>query len=309
MIALDGVLFFPVTAFDDKLALDVAAFAAHVERGVAAGPGAVFAAGGTGEFHALAPDEHRTVVATAVQATAGRVPVFAGAGGPLPVAVEHARAAAEVGADGILLLPPYLVEAPGAGLVAYCEAVATATELPIIVYHRGNALFDPATAARLVDIPTVIGLKDGVGDLDLLTRIMAAVRAALGPSGRGFQFFNGLPTAELTAPAYAGVGVRLYSSAVFAFAPQISHAFFRALTTVDTETVGQLLDRFFVPLVTLRRQVPGYAVSLVKAAARLQGQPVGGVRPPLTDPSQEHLDELRRIIDAGLAVTDGSAAR
>ncbi len=309
MIALDGVLFFPVTAFDDKLELDVAAFASHVERGVGAGPGAVFAAGGTGEFHALAPHEHRIVVATAVEATAGRVPVFAGAGGPLPVAVEHARAASEVGADGILLLPPYLVETPGAGLVAYCGAVAAATDLPVIVYHRGNALFDPRTAARLVDIPTVIGLKDGVGDLDLLTRIMAAVRTALGSSGRTFQFFNGLPTAELTAPAYAGLGVRLYSSAVFSFAPQISHAFFQALNSGDTESVGRLLDDFFVPLVALRRRVPGYAVSLVKAAARLQGQEVGGVRPPLVDPSGDDLDELRRIVDAGLALTGSPAGR
>lgn len=309
MISLDGVLFFPVTAFDDKLAVDADSLAAHVERGVAAGPGAVFAAGGTGEFHALAPDEHRTVVATAVDATARRVPVFAGAGGPLPVAVEQVRAASDVGADGILLLPPYLVEAPGAGLVAYCAAVAEATELPIIVYHRANAVFDPVSAAALADIPTVVGFKDGLGDLDLLTRIMAAIRARLGTSGRTFQFFNGLPTAELTAPAYAGLGVRLYSSAVFCFAPQISHAFSRALATDDTEAVRRLLDDFFVPLVALRRQVPGYAVSLVKAATRLQGQPVGGVRPPLVDPSAEHLGELRRIIDAGTAVTESLAGR
>ncbi|HEY2175526.1 MAG TPA: 5-dehydro-4-deoxyglucarate dehydratase [Mycobacteriales bacterium] len=309
MISLDGVLFFPVTPFDDKLAVDVGSLAAHVERGVAAGPGAVFAAGGTGEFHALAPDEHRTVVATAVDATAGRVPVFAGAGGPLPVAVEQVRAASDVGADGVLLLPPYLVEAPGAGLVAYCAAVTEATDLPVIVYHRANAVFDPVSAAALADLPTVIGLKDGLGDLDLLTRIMAAIRARLGPSGRTFQFFNGLPTAELTAPAYAGLGVRLYSSAVFCFAPQISHAFARALATDDTEAVRGLLDDFFVPLVALRRQVPGYAVSLVKAATRLQGQPVGGVRPPLVDPSAEHLDELRRIIDAGTALTESLARR
>jgi 5-dehydro-4-deoxyglucarate dehydratase len=303
---LDGVLFFPLTPFDDDLAVDIDALAAHVERGVSAGPGAVFAACGTGEFHALTPDEHRVVVATAVRTTAGRMPVFVGAGGPLPVAVAQVRAAAELGADGILLMPPYLVEAPGAGLVAYCAAVAAAAELPVIVYHRSNAVFDPASAARLLEIPTVIGLKDGVGDLDLLTRIMTAVRA--GASGRRFDFFNGLPTAELTAPAYYGMGVRLYSSAVFCFAPQVSHAFYRALTGNDTAQVQRLLDEFFGPLVTLRRKVPGYAVSLVKAAARLQGQRMGGVRPPLVDPSREHLEELERIVAAGLALAGSPLA-
>ena len=304
-VALDGVLFFPLTPFDAGLNLDTDALAEHVDRGVGAGPGAVFAACGTGEFHALSLAEHRAVVATAVEATGHRVPVFVGAGGPLPTAIEQVRAAAHGGADGILLLPPYLVEAPPAGLVAYCAAVAAAAELPVIVYHRSNAVFDPASAAQLLDIPNVIGLKDGVGDLDLLTRIMAAVRARSGD--RRFDFFNGLPTAELTAPAYYGMGVRLYSSAVFCFAPEISHAFYGALNSADTTTVDRLLSEFFVPLVALRRKVPGYAVSLVKAAARLQGQQVGGVRAPLVDPSREHLDELERIVAAGLALA--AAAR
>lgn len=299
-VALDGVLFFPLTPFDNGLELDEKALADHIDRGVGAGPGAVFAACGTGEFHALSPDEHRTVVSTAVETTAGRVPVFAGAGGPLPLAIEQVRAAAQAGADGILLLPPYLVETPPAGLVTYCSAVAAAADLPVIVYHRNNAVFDPQSAAQLVDIPNVIGLKDGVGDLDLLTRIIAAVRARAG--NRRFDFFNGLPTAELTAPAYYGMGVRLYSSAAFCFAPEISHAFYRALVADDAVAVQRLVSEFFVPLVTLRRKVPGYAVSLVKAAARLQGQQVGGVRPPLVDPSREHLDELERIVATGLVL-------
>jgi 5-dehydro-4-deoxyglucarate dehydratase len=300
------VLFFPLTPFDADLHLDEKALAEHIDRGVRAEPGAVFAACGTGEFHALSLDEHRAVVSTAVEATAGRVPVFVGAGGALPLAVEQVRAAAAAGADGILLLPPYLVETPPAGLVAYCRAVAAAADLPVIVYHRSNAVFDPQSAADLLDVPNVIGLKDGVGDLDLLTRIIAAVRARAG--ARRFDFFNGLPTAELTAPAYYGMGVRLYSSAVFCFAPEISHAFYRALVGDDTAAVQRLLSEFFVPLVTLRRKVPGYAVSLVKAAARLQGQQVGGVRPPLVDPSPVHLDELERIMATGIELAARSAS-
>jgi 5-dehydro-4-deoxyglucarate dehydratase len=297
---LDGVLFFPVTPFTASGHIDGEALAEHVGHGLDAGPGGVFAACGTGEFHALDPDEYGQVVRTAVEATAGRVPVFAGTGGPLPLARRLSRIAQEAGADGLLLLPPYLVESPPAGLVAYTREVAAAGDLPLIVYNRSNARFTPEAAAEVARIDNVTGFKDGVGDLDRLSRTVLAVRSALDGTGKPFQFFNGMPTAEVTVPAYRGIGVELYSSAVFCFAPEISLAFHRAVTTGDQETVDLLLRDFFHPLVALRDKVPGYAVSLVKAAMALRGHGVGGVRPPLTDPAPQHLERLRRILDAGL---------
>ncbi len=91
----------------------------------------------------------------------------------------------------------------------------------------------------------------------------------------GFLFFNGASTAEIQARAYATVGVPAYSSAVHAFAPEIANAFFAALRDGDDAGVTKLLRDFYVPLVELRDRVPGYAVSLVKAAAGLRGLPVG----------------------------------
>lgn len=306
---LDGVLFFPVTPFDASGAVDTSALAKHVRAGLAAGPGGVFAACGTGEFHALEPQEYAEVVRVAVEVTAGQVPVYAGTGGPLPLARQFARAARDAGADGLLLLPPYLVTSPAAGLVAYVESVAAATELPLVVYHRDNARFDSASAADIARLPHVAGFKDGVGDLGHLSRILSAVRDELRGADKPFQFFNGLPTAEATVTAYRGLGVELYSSAVFCFAPEISLAFHHAVREDDRELVDALLTSFFHPLVSLREKVPGYAVSLVKAGVRQRGLDVGGVRPPLVDPAPEHLDELRRITEAGLAVCAGAGAR
>ncbi|MBB6078761.1 dihydrodipicolinate synthase/N-acetylneuraminate lyase [Streptomyces paradoxus] len=122
------------------------------------------------------------------------------------------------------------------------------------------------------------------------------------PGTEGFQFFNGLPTAEMTAPAYRGVGVELYSSAVFAFAPEIALAFHRALADGDDALVSRLLDEFYGPLVALRDEVPGYAVSLVKAGVTLRGLDVGGVRAPLLDPAPEHIARLAKLLDHGLEV-------
>jgi 5-dehydro-4-deoxyglucarate dehydratase len=291
----DGVLFFPVTPFDEADRVDRELLARHVSAGVDAGAVGVFAACGTGEFHALSAEESAVVVAASVAAVAGRVPVLAGTGGPLGHARQVARAAADAGADGLLVMPPYLVGAPQAGLIAYVEAIAQASELPLVVYHRANASLTEATVERLVELPQVVGIKDGVGDVALMQRfVLAAARA-----GRSLQFFNGLLTAELSQAAYRAIGVPLYSSAVFAAAPDIAMAFYAAYRDGDDARQRALLDGFYLPLVRLRDETPGFAVSLVKTGVRLAGLPVGPVRAPLTDPTPEQEARLADIIARG----------
>lgn len=299
---LDGVLFFPVTPFTASGEVDVDLLAQHVATGVDAGPGGVFIGCGTGEFHALDPAEMRTVVRTAVDAAGGRVPVYAGAGGPVASAKTFARVAAESGADGLLLLPPYLVEMPQAGLVGYTRAVSAVTDLPLVVYNRNNARFTEASAVEVAQLPNVVGFKDGTGDFDQVARILRAVTDALESTGKPFQFFNGLPTAEVSQQAYRAIGVTLYSSATFAFAPDISLAFYTALETGNEPLIAALLRAFFHPLVRLRDKVPGYAVSLIKAGVTLGGLSAGPVRPPLVDAADGDVAELQRILAAGRAV-------
>jgi 5-dehydro-4-deoxyglucarate dehydratase len=292
----DGVLFFPVTPFAPDGSVDVDLLKEHISSRLPFGPGGVFAACGTGEFHALGINEVRTVVAAAVEAVAGKVPVVAGAGGPLGHALAAARAAEDLGADALLVLPPYLVNGPVDGLVAYVEAVANASSLPVIVYHRGNAKFTAKAIGQLAANPKVIGFKDGVGDVGLAQEIVAAVKA----SGRtDFLLFNGLLTAELSQGAYRGLGIPLYSSAAFAMAPEIATAYYDAYMSGDEERRDALLEGFFGPLVALRDQTPGFGVSLIKAGLRLAGLPVGSVRPPLVDPNEEQLVELKAILAKG----------
>ncbi|GAA2892169.1 5-dehydro-4-deoxyglucarate dehydratase [Streptosporangium fragile] len=287
---LSGVLFFPVTPFraDGTLAGDV--LAEHLRRGLEHGPGGVFAACGTGEFSALSEAEHAEAVRIAVETVNGRVPVLAGAGGPIGAALAQARAAGEAGADGLLLMPPYLAGGPREGYAAYVSAVAEV--LPTIVYQRGSVVLEPDQAVELARVPGVVGIKDGVGDIDRMQRTVLAVRA----EQPDFLFFNGLPTAELTMPAYRGIGVELYSSAVFCFAPEIATAYLNG--------DERLIEEFYAPLVRLRGKVPGYAVSLIKAGVRQRGLDVGGVRPPLVDPSPEDEEELARLIKTGLALVE-----
>ncbi|MFP8962390.1 5-dehydro-4-deoxyglucarate dehydratase [Streptomyces nanhaiensis] len=294
---LDGLLFFPVTAYGPDGALDTDVFRAHVRAGVDAGAAAVFACCGTGEFHALTPEEFGACVSAAVAEAGGRVPVVAGTGYGTALAVRYARIAEDAGADGLLAMPPYLVAPDQEGLRNHYTALADATGLDVIVYQRDNAVLTPATVAELARHPGIAGLKDGVGDLDLMQRIVSAVRTA--EPDREFLYFNGLPTAELTCPAYRGIGVGLYSSAAFCFAPEIAVAFHRAFTGGDDATVRRLLDGFYRPLVELRNKGRGYAVSLVKAGVRLRGLDVGGVRPPLSEPDGAHIEELSALMEHG----------
>src|ERR1700722_18094688 len=103
---LDGVLFFPVTPFAADGAVEVGVLAEHLRRGLAAGPGGIFAACGTGEFHALAPEEYQEVVATAVKVAEGSVPVFAGCGGPLPPPTRPGGGGGGGGAARLVVVRP-----------------------------------------------------------------------------------------------------------------------------------------------------------------------------------------------------------
>lgn len=292
----DGVLFFPVTPFAEDGTVDVALLKEHITSRLPFSPGGVFPACGTGEFHALSLDEIRTVVTAAVEAVAGAVPVVSGAGGPLGHAIAAAKVAEEAGADALLVLPPYLVTGPTDGVVAYVEAIAAASSLPVIVYHRGTAKFTAEAITRLTANPKVVGFKDGIGDVGLAQEIVSAINA----SGRkDFALFNGLLTAELTQGAYRGLGIPLYSSAAFAMAPEIAKAYYDAYVSGDEERRHALLEGFYAPLVRLRDQTPGFGVSLIKAGLRLAGLPVGPVRPPLVDPSEEQLLELKSILAKG----------
>ena len=307
---LDGLLFFPVTPFSpDREHVDLDAFAAHLESRLALldperpGLSAVFAACGTGEFFSLDQREYAEVLQVAVQVTAGRAPVFGGVGYGAPLAASFVRAAEQAGVDGLLVLPPYLVSGSQQGLADHYRGIAASTDLDLIIYQRDNVTFAPETVADLAEVPNIIGFKDGRGDLDLMQRIVSAVRIRHGADR--LLFLNGLPTAELTQLAYRGIGVPLYSSAVFCFAPDIALAFYHACRDGDTALAEALIDRFYKPLVELRNKGAGYAVSLVKSGVRLDGLDAGPVRAPLTEPAPEHLEELERLIADGRAVLAG----
>lgn len=188
----DGLLSFPVTHFDSDLAFNEQAYRKHVEWLSGYNASALFAAGGTGEFFSLNPSEIPTVI-RAAKASAGKTPIISGTGYSTPLAIEIAKSAEKAGADGLLLLPPYLMFCEQAGLVSHVKAVCNAVGIGVIVYNRDNAVLTAESIARLCDeCPNLIGFKDGVGDVDKVIEITTTI-------GDRLVYVGGMPTHEVYA--------------------------------------------------------------------------------------------------------------
>jgi 5-dehydro-4-deoxyglucarate dehydratase len=286
----EGLLSFPVTHFTTELQFDERAYRDHISWLLDYKPAGLFAAGGTGEFFSLTLNEFSSVVTAAVQETAGRIPVLAGCGYGTAMAKEFAKAAEAAGADGILLLPPYLVNSEAAGLAAHAEAICAATKLGVIFYNRDNAIMDDAALAQLCErCPNLIGFKDGVGDIELMTRIFARL-------GHRLTYVGGLPTAETFALPYLEMGVTTYSSAIFNFLPRFAQEFYAAVRRRDHEEVYSALREFVLPYIAIRNRRKGYAVSIVKAGMTAIKRSAGPVRSPLIELSKAELEELTTLI-------------
>ena len=289
-ILSSGLLSFPLTDFDEAGNFNPSTYAARLEWLAPYGATALFAAGGTGEFFSLTAGEYADVIKVAVDTCRGKVPILAGVGGPTRAAIALAQEAERLGAHGALLLPHYLTEASQDGLIAHVEAVCKSVKFGVVVYNRGVCRLSADSLAILADrCPNLIGFKDGIGDIELMVQIWRRM-------GDRFSYLGGLPTAEVYAAAYKALGVPVYSSAVFNFMPKLAMDFYHAVAADDSATTNRLLDQFFLPYLEIRNRKPGYAVSIVKAGARLVGHSAGPVRTPLTDLTAQEDDMLNQLI-------------
>lgn len=285
-----GLLSFPVTHFDADLRLNLDSYREHVGWLSGFGAAALFAAGGTGEFFSLSPEEVGELTKAAKEVS-GDVPIIAGCGYGIELAKDVARRAEKAGADGLLLLPHYLIGAPQEGIYQHVKAVCEATGLGVIIYNRANSVANADTVARLADAcPNLIGFKDGTGKVDLVRHVTAKL-------GDRLCYIGGMPTHELFAEAFNAVGVTTYSSAVFNFVPALAQRFYKAMRASDRDTMAAILEGFFFEFARIRDRETGYPVSIIKAGVELIGRTPGPVRPPLTNLTADEKAMLAKLIE------------
>lgn len=292
----DGLLSFPITDMAQDGSLQLDSFAERVETFVQHNVSSVFVAGGTGEFFSLSQAEYKEIINTSTGVVKNRVPVISSMGRSIPEAISFAKIAEKAGIDALLLMPPYLTECPQDGAYAYAKTIMNHTDLPVIYYNRANGVLSSQYIQKLADnCPNFIGLKDGTGDIQELNDIIKTI-------GNRLSYIGGVPTAEIISEAYLSIGVNTYSSAAFNFVPELANHFYKSLRAGNKDIVEQILKTFFIPFVRLRSRKKGYAVSLIKAGAKIIGKNAGDVRPPLVMPSKGEVEELRTIIENGNAL-------
>ncbi len=164
-----------VTPMNEDGSVNYEKFKELIDIQIAEGTDAIVACGTTGEAATLDLDEHIEVIKKAVEFTAGRVPVIAGAGSnDTAFAIETVKLAEEIGADGLLVVTPYYNKTSQAGLIAHFTKIAESTSLPIILYNvpsRTGVNIKPETYKVLSKIENIVATKEASGDLSAVAEI------------------------------------------------------------------------------------------------------------------------------------------
>lgn len=266
-------------------------YRALVEWQIAEGSSAVVPVGTTGEAATLSKDEHFEVVRVCADQAKGRVKILAGTGSnDTQVAIGNVKAAKDSGADAALMVPPYYNRPSQEGIFRHFEAIANATDLPIVLYNvPGRTVTDiqPATVARIVQAfpETFIGIKDATGQLQRVTE----QRLGCGPN---FAQLSGNDETALAFNAMGGTGCISVTANV---APRLCAEFQAAWATGDRAQALALHDTLFaLHLAMFTDASPGpvkYAMSKVRPGFPTE------LRLPMTDASPAS----RAAVDAALA--------
>ena len=268
--------------------VDEAIFRDFVAWQIDQGSDALVPCGTTGEVATLSAEEHRDVVAAAVQAANGRVPVIAGCGTYSTAAsIERVRAAADLGANAALIVVPYYNKPSQAGLEAHFTAIAEASPIPIVVYNvpsRTVADIAVETLAEIAKHPRIVAAKDATGNLGRVS----AQRLAC---GEDFVQLSGNDDMALGFNAMGGVGCISVTANV---APRLCSDFQKAMREGRWDEALSLQDRLYPLHAALFTDAsPGpakYALSRVRPGFPAE------LRLPLTEPSEAS----KRAVDAAL---------
>jgi 4-hydroxy-tetrahydrodipicolinate synthase len=202
---LKGVLPALVTPLTEAGAVDEPAVGRLVEHVLAAGVSGLLPLGSTGETASLDQPSRRTMLAATVKAARGRVPVICGvAQSNLPAAAAEVAAAAELGADAVLVAPPfyYFVDQPT--VISFYRAIAEASPIPVLLYNipqNTKVPADPATVAALAREGAIKGIKDSSRDFEYFELICGATRDM-----PAFRIFTGSDTMLLASLVMGGAG-------------------------------------------------------------------------------------------------------
>jgi 4-hydroxy-tetrahydrodipicolinate synthase len=252
------------------------------------GHDAIAVNGTTGEAPTTKSSEKLEIIKVVKSAVGSRVKVLSGAGdNETSYTVEQAKRSAEAGADGLLIVTPYYNKPPQAGIEAHFKAVASATDLPIMMYDipgRTGVEIESDTIVRLFELPNIVALKDAKGNLAATSEVIA--RCGI-PVYSGDDILN-LPFLSIGAVGFVSVCGHTVGNEL----RELLDAWFARDTARALEIHQKLIPVFKG---TFRTQ----GAILTKAAMNLMGLPGGTTRLPLVDATPAQIATLREDLIAG----------
>ncbi|MFM8330857.1 MAG: 4-hydroxy-tetrahydrodipicolinate synthase [Candidatus Methylumidiphilus sp.] len=281
---IQGSIVALVTPMAEDGSLDFDALRKLVEFHIEQGTDGIVAVGTTGESATLDPAEHCEVIREVIAQVNGRIPVIAGTGSnSTSEAIALTREAQALGADACLLVTPYYNKPTQEGLYRHHLAIAEAVDIPQILYNvpgRTGCDMLPATAARISQIPQVIGIKEATGKLERLAEIKALAKP-------GFLLFSGDDASGTEFCLRGGHGVISVTANI---APRLMHQMIAAALAGDRATASAIdakLALLHHDLFIESNPIPAkWAVAELGLAGR-------GIRLPLTWLSESCQDAVR----------------
>ena len=274
-----------VTPFDKNRRVDLDRFRELAQFLVDNGSDGLVVCGTTGEAPTLSDDEKFALWEAAVDLLRGRATIIAGTGTyDTAHSIHLSQRAAEIGVDGLLVVTPYYSKPPQRAIVEHFRAIAAATDKPIVVYNIPSRVvinIEPETIEQLAAIPTVRAVKQAYDDLDEAAQI----------PGFGLDLYAGddyliHPFLEL-----GGVGgICVHTHVV---GPQVKEMV-RAFHSGDHARAKEI-DEQLAPAYELLKVV-GNPIA-IKAALRLSGHDVGGLRLPLVEATEEETERVRSCLE------------
>jgi 4-hydroxy-tetrahydrodipicolinate synthase len=284
---LQGSLVAIVTPMHQDGSLDLKALRALIDFHVEQGTDGIVIVGTTGESPTVNFDEHCLLIKTAVEQSAGRVPVIAGTGANSTTeAIELTSAAKRLGVDACLLVAPYYNKPSQEGLYQHFRAVAEAVDIPQILYNvpgRTGCDIVNETVLRLVQLPNIVGIKDATGNIERGTDLLLRAPA-------DFAVYSGDDATAMSLMLLGGRGVISVTANV---APKLMHEMCVAAMAGDAKTARSINARLFSLHQKLFVEANPIPVKWVLEQMQLIGS---GIRLPLTPLAQQHHETLRNAM-------------
>jgi 4-hydroxy-tetrahydrodipicolinate synthase len=288
-----------VTAFKDDGSVDPEGTARVAEHLVAHGNDGLVVSGTTGESPTTSTEEDGIVLRAVVEAVGDRATVVAGVGtNNTAHSVELTEQAQKLGADGVLVVTPYYNKPTQDGVLAHFRAVASASDLPVLLYdipgRTGGIAIAPDTYRRAAEHERIVAVKDAVGDLGRGVQIMADT---------GLAFYSGDDVLNLGWLTHGAAGV---VSVVGHVAAQRYAAMADAVGAGDLAGALEIYRGLLpvVEVVMTRAQGAMTAKACMQLLGVLDNR---NVRLPLVPASDALVEELREVLDAA-GLLEGIAA-